>query len=168
MDLRNIHPAAKGAAAATAVWLTIAVALVGPFEGLALKPYVDYIGRGHPETWCYGATKDAGYPAPPFSKVFTKAECDTLLGKDLVRYDAFVHTCVYVPLPPHREAALVSFVYNLGQGALCHGAVSRRLNFGDVVGGCRAMLGYNHSLGRIRDGLTVRRRAEYRECLRSD
>jgi lysozyme len=167
MDLRNIHPAAKGAAAATAVWLTIAVALVGPFEGLALKPYVDYIGRGHPESWCYGKTAADGDP-PPYSKVFTKEECDTDLGRDLVIYDAMVHKCVHVTLPPHREAALVSFSYNLGVGALCHGAVARRLNYGDVVGGCRAMLGYDHASGHRIPGLTRRRQAEFRMCLRSD
>ena len=167
MDLKNIHPAVKGAAGATAVWLVLAVALVGPFEGLALKPYVDWIGRGHPETWCYGMTAADGDP-PPYSKVFTKEECDTDLGRDLVIYDAMVHKCVHVTLPPHREAALVSFTYNLGVGALCHGAVARRLNYGDVVGGCRAMLGYDHASGRRVTGLTRRRQAEYRECLRSD
>jgi lysozyme len=167
MALENIHPAVKGAAAATAVWLVIAVGLVGPFEGLALKPYIDRIGRGHPETWCYGKTAADGDP-PPYSKVFTRAECDSELGQDLLIYDAMVHTCIHVDMPPHREAAVVSFTYNLGIGALCHGAVAHRLNAGDVVGGCRAMLGYDHSLGRVRTGLTVRRRIEYRHCLRSD
>jgi lysozyme len=167
MDLKNIHPAIKGAAAATAVWLTIAVGLVGPFEGLALKPYVDRIGRGHPETWCYGKTAADGDP-PPYSKVFTKAECESDLGRDLVKYDKMVHACIEVPLPPHREAALVSFTYNLGPGALCNGAVARRLNYGDVVGGCRAMLGYDHASGHRITGLTRRRQAEFRMCLRND
>ena len=166
MDLRNIHPAAKGAAAATAVWLAIAVALVGPFEGLALKPYVDWIGRGHPETWCYGKTAADGDP-PPYSKVFTKAECNTDLGKDLVKYDAMVHKCVHVTLPPHREAALVSFIYNLGQGALC-GRIARELNNGNITAGCRGILAYDHASGRRVAGLTRRRLAEYHMCLRND
>jgi lysozyme len=162
----TIHPAVK-VAGAGAAWVAIAVATVGPFEGLALRPYVDHIGTGHPETWCYGETKADG-PPPPYSKVFTKAECQADLGKDLVKYDAQVHTCIKVALPPHREAALVSFTYNLGVGALCHSAVARNLNAGNVSAGCHAMLAYDHAAGVRVAGLTRRRQAEYQLCMRSD
>lgn len=158
----NIHPVTRGG-----LWLTLAIALVAGFEGFASKPYVDRVGTGQPETWCYGATKADG-PPPPYSKVFTKAQCQTLLGASLLKYDAQVHSCVKVSLPPHREAALVSFAYNLGSRALCRGAVARRINAGDIAGGCRAMLSYNHARGRILPGLTRRRQAEYKLCLRND
>ena len=157
----SIHPGKAGA------WVALAVALVGGFEGLSLKPYVDKIGTGQPITWCYGETKADG-PVPPFTKVFTKEECQSDLGRDLLKYDAMVHSCIKVPLPPHREAALVSFTYNLGQGALCRGPVARNLNRGLVSAGCSAMLAYNHAGGKTVPGLTRRRQAEYKLCMMED
>jgi lysozyme len=162
MDLRNIHPAVKGAAGATAVWLVLAVALVGPFEGLYTKMYYDVVGV---PTVCYGATAEDGVD---LERTYTPAECKAMLGADLIKYDKMVHSCIDVPLPPSREAALVSFTFNLGQGALCHGAVARRLNAGDVAGGCRAMLAYDHAGGHRLRGLTTRRQKEYQLCLKDN
>lgn len=152
-------------------WIAIAVALVGGFEGLSLKPYVDHVGTGHPETWCYGATAADGTPPPPYSKVFTKQECDTELGKNLVKYDAMVRKCIKPEVldeHPHREAALVSFVFNLGPGALCHSSVGRNLNAGNIVAGCNSMLAYDHADGRRLAGLTRRRQEEAALCKRAD
>ena len=150
-----------------AAWLTIAVTLVAGFEGYASKPYIDTIGRGHPETWCYGKTA-ADAPPPPMTMTFTKAQCQDELGQDLQKYDDMVHSCIKVPLPPHREAALVSFTYNLGQRALCSGEVARGINAGNVAAGCGAMRSYDHSLGKVVKGLTRRRQSEYELCLRND
>jgi lysozyme len=163
----NIHPAVKGAAGATAVWLTIAVTVVSSFEGFASKPYKDLVGTGQPETWCYGMTKADG-PPPPYSKVFTKAQCQEYLGDDLQKYDAMVRKCVHVTLPPHREAALVSAVYNLGPGPLCHGPIGRYLNAGNVRVACDSLLGFDHARGRRLPGLTRRRQEERALCLRDD
>lgn len=151
----------------TAAWVAIAVALVGPFEGLALRPYVDRVGTGHPITWCYGAT-GSDHKIPKMGTTFTKQECDDLLGIDLQKYDAYVRSCIHVPLPPHREAALVSFVYNLGPGALCNGPVGRNINAGNVTAGCNAILAYDHANGQRLAGLTRRRQTERALCLRTD
>ena len=145
-----------------AAWLTIATVLVAAFEGYSGHVYRDAVGV---ETICYGQTADDG---ANFSKVYTKAECLQMLGQDLQTYDSMVHSCIKVPLPPHREAALVSFVYNLGQHALCSGAVARNLNNGNIQAGCRAMLQYDHAGGKTLAGLTRRRQAEYQLCLRND
>ena len=151
-----------------ATWLTIATILAAGFEGYAAHPYVDRVGTGHPITWCYGETRADG-PVPPLSTVFTKEECTAELQHSLTtKYDPYVRKCIHVALPPHREAALVSFVYNLGPGPLCNGPVGRYLNAGKVVAGCNAMLGYDHSAGRRRAGLTRRRQAERALCLRND
>ncbi len=150
-----------------AAWATVATIFVAGFEGFAAHPYVDRIGTGHPITWCYGETA-ADRPAPPMSMTFTKAQCLDELGVDLQKYDVMVHSCIHVALPPHREAALVSFTYNLGQRALCSGAVARNLNAGNVAMGCRAMLGYNHASGSVSKGLTRRRQAEMKLCLEND
>ena len=166
----NIHPAVKVAGAGTTVAaaIAIAVAFIQPFEGYAAKPYVDRVGTGHPVTWCYGETHADG-PVPPLNKVFSKAECTAELQRDLTeKYDPEVRKCIHVPLPPHREAALVSFVYNLGPGPLCNGPVGRYLNAGNVSAGCRSMLLYDHAAGRRLPGLTRRRQAEMELCLRND
>lgn len=145
-----------------AAWAVIAVGLVAGFEGYYGYAYKDPVGV---ETICYGQTSADG---ADFSKVYTEAECKQMLGTDLQKYDKMVHSCIRVELPPHREAALVSFVYNLGQGALCRGAVARNLNAGNVAAGCRAMLAYDHARGRVLPGLTRRRQAEMKLCLEND
>ena len=146
----------------TAAWITLAVTIVAGFEGFYGHSYRDSVGV---KTICYGATAADGVD---FNRTYTKAECQAMLAKDLVKYDEMVHSCIKVDLPPKREAALVSFTYNLGQGALCHGAVAQRLNVGDVAGGCRAMLAYDHAGGRRLTGLTRRRQQEYQLCLQND
>ena len=159
----RVHPVTRGA-----LWLTLALTLVAGLEGLRTKPYVDRVGTGQPETWCYGETKADG-AVPPLNKIFTKAECTQELQRDLTtKYDPEVRKCIHVPLPPHREAALVSFVYNLGSGALCNGPVGRYLNAGNVTAACNSMLAYDHAGGKRIPGLTRRREAERELCLRND
>lgn len=152
----------------TAAWALIATTFVAGWEGFASKPYTDWIGTGHPVTWCYGETKADG-PVPPMDTVFTKEECTAELQQKLTtKYDPAVRACIHVPLPPHREAALVSFAYNLGPAALCNGPVARYLNAGNVTAACNAMLAYNHAGGRVVAGLTNRRQAERKLCLMSN
>lgn len=163
----TIHPAVRtGAGVAAAI--ALAIPLVAAFEGFAAKPYVDRAGSGQPITYCYGETKADG-PLPPLNKIFTKQECTAALEHSLeTKYDPEVRKCIHVPLPPHREAALVSFVYNLGSGALCNGAIAHNLNAGNVVAACNAMLAFDHAAGRRLPGLTKRRQIERELCLRSD
>jgi lysozyme len=150
------------AAGSIAAALAIAIPFVAAFEGYYPRVYRDPVGV---KTICYGQTAADG---ANFSKVYTKAECEAMLGKDLARYDAMVRKCIPKVQPPHREAALISFVYNLGQGALCHSAVARHINAGNITAGCNAMLAYNHAGGRVLSGLTRRRQAERALCLRGD
>jgi lysozyme len=147
-----------GAAAAAIV---IAIPFVAAFEGYSGKVYRDEVGV---KTICYGQTAADG---ADFSKVYTKAECEQMLGVDLAKYQAQVRKCIPKVQPPHREAALVSFAYNLGPHALC-GAVGRDINAGNITAGCNAMLAYDHAGGRRLAGLTRRRVAERALCLRSD
>lgn len=169
-DNGQIHPAVKvaGAGATAAAAVAIAATFIAPFEGYASKPYVDRVGTGHPITYCFGETAADG-PLPPLNKIFTKEECTQQLEHDLAtKYDPQVRKCIHVPLSPHREAALVSFAYNLGPGAICNGPVGRYLNAGNVLAACNAMLAYDHASGRRLAGLTRRREAERELCLRND
>jgi lysozyme len=152
-------PARGGTAAA---WITIAASFVALYEGFSGTVYLDSV---RVRTICYGQTADDG---ANFAKTYSRAECMKMLGTDLDKYDKMVHKCIKVPLPPHREAAIVSFTYNLGPGALCSGQVARDINAGNSAAGCKAMLRYNHAGGRVLKGLTRRREAEYRLCMRDD
>jgi len=165
------HVSGAGVGATLGIVLTLAATVIAPFEGFARKPYVDTVGTGHPETWCYGETAADG-PPPPFSQVFTKEECQQLLADSLPKYDAQLAKClkpdVYAALPAHRHAALISTVYNIGGGAFCKSAMARDLNAGNVQRACDDLLGYDHADGRVLAGLQRRRQAERELCLRND
>ncbi len=143
----------------TGAALLIAVTVVSAYEGLSTKPYRDSVGV---LTVCYGATA-ADYV--DLSKTYTPAECKAMLGTDLQKYYQMVTSCVHVPMPPHREAAMVSFTYNVGGGAFCKSAVARDLNAGRVQAACDALLAYNRAGGRVLAGLTARRKSERTLCL---
>jgi len=151
-----------------AAWLTIATILAAGFEGFLVHPYVDRVGTGYPITWCYGETKADG-PVPKMTATFTEAYCKEELAKKLATvYAPAIEKCIHVTMPPHRKAAIVDAAYNLGPAAVCKGAIARNLNVGNIAAGCKALLGYNHANGRVLAGLTRRRQAEYKLCMRND
>ena len=159
----------------------IAITIVSSYEGFAAKPYVDTVGRGHPETWCYGQTS-ADRKAPPYGQVFTKAECQKELGEDLVKYDNGIKKYIHVEMGPNTEAAMVSAAYNLGTGLVGKSAMTRNLNAGGNYtdpphsaayrryhpAACQALLQYDHANGRKLLGLTRRRQSEAALCHKDD
>ena len=149
LNRRNV---AKGAGA-----IAIATALVAAAEGLVTYTYPDV---GGVPTYCYGETKDAEW-----GKTYTKEQCDEKLAARLVEFNAGVNSCVSVELPDSRRAALVSLAYNIGVSAFCRSTVVRKLNAGDVQGGCDAMLMWNKVKGVTWRGLTNRRQKERALCL---
>ena len=141
-------------------WLGIALVCVAGFEGLYTHAYRDPVGI---PTICFGHIENV-----KMGDRLTKEQCHELLAEDLPRYNAMVQRCIKVPMPPHRHAAIVSFTYNVGGGALCKSSVARKLNAGDVQGGCDALLLYNKAKGKIFRGLQRRRAVERQMCLRED
>lgn len=148
----NRRNAAKGAGA-----IAIAAALVSVAEGLVLSTYPDV---GGVPTYCYGETKGAEW-----GKTYTKEQCDEKLSARLVEFNTGVNSCVFVELPDTRRAALVSLAYNIGVDAFCRSTVVRKLNAGDVQGGCEAVLMWNKVHGVVWRGLTNRRQKERTLCL---
>lgn len=137
--------------------IAIATALVAAAEGLVTTTYPDV---GGVPTYCYGETKGAEW-----GKTYTKEQCDEKLSARLVEFNAGVNSCVFVDLPDTRRAALVSLSYNIGVNAFCKSTVVRKLNAGDVQGGCDAMLMWNRVKGIEWRGLTNRRQKERALCL---
>ena len=138
-------------------WLAIAAVSVAAYEGLELFAYPDV---GGVPTICYGETQGV-----TLGQVATKAECDTRLSARLVEFNAGVNSCVSATLPDHRRAAFVSLAYNIGLASFCKSTVVRRINAGDVVGSCEAIMMWNKVKGVTWQGLTNRRMKERDMCL---
>lgn len=126
--------------------------LLKTFEGLRLNAYRDPVG-----IWTIGYGTTSGvYPGMRI----TEAEAEALLKRDLARFERAVEDLVTVPLNDDQFSALVSFVYNVGEGALASSTLLRLLNRGDYRGAADQLLRWNRAGGRELAGLTRRRRAE--------
>jgi lysozyme len=131
--------------------------LIRQFEGLRLTAYRDpvgilTIGWGHT-----GADVTE-------SLTITEARARALLAADVAHVAAGVDRLVTVPLTAAERAALVSFAFNVGLGALARSTLLRRVNAGDRAGAV-AEFGrwvYGTAAGRkVRlAGLVRRRQAE--------
>lgn len=137
------------------------VAILGNFEGLRTKPYLDVVGV---RTVCYGETQNIK------KNQYTVLECKEMLAASLTKYIEAVRRCTSkaAPMPLHRQVAMISFTYNIGTGGFCKSRVARELNMGNVQRACDALLLYNRGRGRVIKGLVTRRRIERELCLRSD
>lgn len=90
--------------------------------------FVDHVyicPAGHP-TIGYGHVVQ---PGEQWSTI-TEPEAVALLRRDIVRYENGVLRLISVPLPDYCYAALVSFTYNLGEGALQASTLRRLTNQG--------------------------------------
>ncbi|WP_136441066.1 lysozyme [Pacificoceanicola onchidii] len=147
---------------ATQAFLDHAFPLVAKWEGLRLEAYLDPVGI---PTVCYGETKGV-----KLGDRYTEAECRAMLERELVSYRTGLHgyflpETISARLPPTRAAAYGSLAYNVGVAGAGKSTATRRLNAGDIAGGCEALTWWNKAGGRVLRGL-VRRRAEERDlCL---
>lgn len=87
------------------------------------------------------------------------------LLRDASKFEQAVKRCAPVPMYPWEFSSLVSLAYNIGEGAFCKSTVARRFVAGDYAGGCEAILMWDKVGGRTVRGLTIRRQAEYKECI---
>lgn len=92
----------------------------------------------------------------------TEEEAEAALAEDLQPRERSVLSLVRVPLTQGQFDAIVSFVYNLGHGALQRSTLLRKLNSGDYDGASREFIKWNKSQGRVLRGLTLRREDETR------
>ncbi len=126
-------------------------------EGVRLTAYKDSVGI---LTIGVGHTAAAGPPEPTPGMTITKEECDAILARDLARFEDAVNRLVTVPLNQNEFDALVSLVFNIGEGAFKNSTVLRKLNAGDRKGAADAILMWDKAGGHVVKGLTNRRRAE--------
>lgn len=129
------------------------ISLIKRFEGLRLEAYLDAVG-----VWTIGY----GHTGPDVfrGRTITEEEADALLRKDLGSAENCVRAAVSVPISQGEFDALVSFVFNLGCGALRRSTLLRLLNGGDHDGAALEFAKWNKADGKVLAGLTRRRAAE--------
>lgn len=134
--------------------------LIKKWEELRLEAYLPTpqdvwtIGWGHTHTTKKGQT-------------ITKEEAQKLFDDDVKWATDAVNKHVKVGLTQNQFDALVSFVFNIGEGGFSRSTTLKRLNAGNYEGAAEAMTWWNKQDGKILRGL-VRRRAEEKEYFLSD
>ena len=128
------------------------VGLIKSFEGLRLKAYQDAVG-----VWTigYGTTRGV----KPGQEI-SEAQAEALLKADLNRFEQAVNQAVRVSINDNQFAAIVSFTYNVGSGAMRSSTLMRKLNRRDLYGAANEFPRWNRAGGRVLAGLTRRRNAE--------
>jgi GH24 family phage-related lysozyme (muramidase) len=143
-----------------AAWLAPARKIVREFEGCHLKAYLCPAGV---PTIGWGSTAIAGKVAREGQSI-TQAQADAQLDADLQRfYDALARAIPAVAgWPPNRAAALVSWTYNVGVGAMQDSTLRRRILAGEDPAQVVAaeLPRWNKADGKELPGLTRRRAAE--------
>lgn len=128
------------------------IELIKRWEGLKLEAYlcpanVWTIGYGHTRT------------ARPGMKI-NQAEAERLLKDDLIKFETAITLAVKVELTENQFAALVSWAYNVGEGAVKSSTLIRKLNKGDYDAVPVELMRWNKVNGKVNRGLTNRRAAE--------
>jgi lysozyme len=98
---------------------------------------------------------------PEDNRLFTREEVDSILAKDLQRFERGV--LKYCPTAGSRQNwldALVSFSFNVGLGTLQRSTLRQRHNRGDYAGAADEFLKYCKAGGKVLRGLENRRKDE--------
>jgi lysozyme len=125
-------------------------------EGLRLEAYPDPGTGDKPWTIGYGHT---GPEVVPGLRI-TAERAEELLRADVARFEAAVTRLVKVPLSGPQFDALVSFAFNVGEGALARSTLLRVLNAGDYADAAKQFDRWVNAGGKPMPGLVRRRRAE--------
>lgn len=128
------------------------LALLRQWEGLRLEAYQD---SGGVWTIGYGHTKTAHE-----GMKITKAKAEALFKSDLAPFEAAVERLVTVDLTDHQFGALVSFAFNVGEGAFARSTLLKKLNAGDYDAVPGQLARWNKAGGKVVPGLVNRRAAE--------
>lgn len=141
-----------------------AVDLIRSFEGFEPRWYKDPIGL---QTIGYGIRPDTwirinGTPVNTSTDVVTEDEAELMLLRSLVSmYEPAVLKAVAgAVLNPNQFGALVSFTYNLGEGAFGSSTLRRLVVEGDMDAAAGQFERWNKAGGKVLGGLTRRREAE--------
>ena len=130
------------------------VELIKFFEGFRQKPYI-----------CSGGHSTIGFghkilKNEQFSYI-SYEEAESLLYQDLFSAEKSVLRNINSTLSDDQFAALVSFTFNIGGGALQRSTIRQKINYGEYREAGLEFLRWVYSGGKLVPGLITRRKAEY-------
>ncbi|MFP2693906.1 lysozyme [Enterobacter ludwigii] len=128
------------------------IALIKAFEGLRLTAY-----RCAADVWTIGYGHTA---AVKNGDTITADDADSLLLNDIAVSEQAVSRAVTAPLNQSRFDALVSLVFNIGQGNFRRSTLLKKLNNQDYTGASDEFLRWTRAGGKVVPGLVRRREAE--------
>jgi lysozyme len=133
--------------------LELALRLIRAFEGCRLAAYQDAVGIW---TICWGYIRGV----KP-GQTSTQTRCDMLLASEaggvMLRV---LQLCPELAPYPARLAAVTSFAYNLGTGALAASTLRRKIRRHDWLGAGAEFPKWRFAGARVLRGLELRRAAE--------
>ena len=140
--------------------------LIKSFEGLVLHPYHGAADRHDVFTIGYGTIKYPPYynrgkmvalTDPPI----TEAQAENFLHYEVSQKSAAIDLLLRDDLTANQYGALVSFAYNLGDGALKQSTLRKKVNLNPADPTIRdEFMRWVHSNGEVVQGLIRRRKAE--------
>jgi lysozyme len=160
----------KAGAGSLAV-IAAATTILTVWEGTDLVAKKDMIGTGNPITFCHGQTDEFGKVA--VGTRFTPEQCKDMLAKSLPKYLEPLQKCVTRELPVKTMAALLDAAYNAGPAAVCRSPMVKKMNAGDIHGGCLAFEGWyittkNNGVRKVIPGLVNRRGGNPKEARKTE
>lgn len=126
--------------------------LIKSFEGCKLKAYICPAGV---LTIGFGSTGSHVKPG----MVITMQQAEELLRSDLRRFEDYV-AAKCAPATDNQFSALVSFAFNVGEGALDKSTLRRMHLEGNYEAAAGQFARWNKAGGKVLSGLTRRRAAE--------
>jgi len=133
----------------------------------------------------FGTTKHADGTPVRMGETTTPPRALVDLLRDADKFAQAVRRCAPVPMYQREFNAYVSLTYNIGEGAFCNSSIPTKLLAFNYEAACKTILDFN----KMRDctkpkvvdqrtgrlvcplvevrGLTLRRQAEYQECIGS-
>jgi lysozyme len=130
------------------------------WEGLRLKAYPDPGSKnGEPWTIGYGHTSDAFLRVNP-GMTITAEQAEDALWHDLDEAATKVLSLVKVPLTDNQLGALVSFAFNVGNGAFAKSTLLKKLNAGNYDAVPFELAKWVKNDGKTMAGLVNRRASE--------
>ena len=126
--------------------------------------YSDPVGIA---TVCWGLTgKDLNGKSLVVGQKYTEEDCNKMFVQRIQEFEKKVDSLVKVEYAsPYQKAALISFSYNVGVGALSSSTLLRKLNAGDHIAACEELSRWVYANRKKLNGLVTRRAEEKQWCL---
>ena len=141
--------------------LDIAIKIIRKFEGCVLHAYPDPATGGEPITIGWGNTRHLDGRKVKMGDVLTQQQADDLLASYVAEFLKAVDYSVKVPVTDNQLAALTSFAYNCGIGALQKSTLLKKVNLNPNDPTIRdEFMKWNKAGGKVFNGLTKRRKEE--------